>query len=560
MSFIQKKISFKPLSATNFNLPLLHLLIPEIKVTLKNAETHLSEFYDDQEQAPLLIDSIDMFKQLSSVLKLIALYGVSELADVLAISIGKLYDEGDNTNEELILNISEGVMTLGRYIEFVLLKETIEPTLLIPVINKLNANIGRNLIDEQTFIPSDYSNISIVDPETHYEAIQSLPINARPLIMGYRAGLEVALANKNGELTDKDAQKLKTMNNVCRLIAKHSDKLFWQAAQAVTYNISSILPLNDSQKRTLIFLEQQFNDYLSANNSEFANLVSFACSRENELAQDIKRRIDSSRLNDEQLTQMKHYLYGPDGEVANTINKLIQNSIDIIKERVDAFVRGESENPTKQDAKEISVKLNTLASTLHLINLNEAAAALKASAQEVSQWDTPSSEDFDKLLGSLMISENAAIYLAKSHTPGAIMQPLHNSKISAYQLNTAYETLVKESRIIIATIEHIINDYIESDYSDLSILSEIPTLIKQVSGALYFLDLSDGYTILNRLAKFMETKVINSKMPIGDIILAQIADIILSIDYYLNGYEKSQPVGYHALRVSVDSLNKLLAV
>lgn len=39
------------LTATNFDLPSLHLLRPEIQTTLKDAEVHLSEFNDDTEQA-----------------------------------------------------------------------------------------------------------------------------------------------------------------------------------------------------------------------------------------------------------------------------------------------------------------------------------------------------------------------------------------------------------------------------------------------------------------------------------------------------------------------------
>ena len=62
-----------------------------------------------------------------------------------------------------------------------------------------------------------------------------------------------------------------------------------------------------------------------------------------------------------------------------------------------------------------------------------------------------------------MVGENEAIYMAKSHTPGSVMQPLHNSKISVYQLDTAYDTLVSESRTAIATVEQAISDYIADD-------------------------------------------------------------------------------------------------
>lgn len=56
------------LSITNFNLPSLYILHDEIMVTLRDTENHLSEFNDDNSQAPLLLDSIDVLTQLSRIL------------------------------------------------------------------------------------------------------------------------------------------------------------------------------------------------------------------------------------------------------------------------------------------------------------------------------------------------------------------------------------------------------------------------------------------------------------------------------------------------------------
>ena len=71
----QMKLTAPTLSITDFNLPSLHLLHDEIIVTLKDAEIHLGEFNDDDSQAPLLLDSIVVLKQLSYIFKQISLVG-----------------------------------------------------------------------------------------------------------------------------------------------------------------------------------------------------------------------------------------------------------------------------------------------------------------------------------------------------------------------------------------------------------------------------------------------------------------------------------------------------
>lgn len=64
----QIKLTAPTLSTTNFDLPSLHILHEEIIVTLKDTEVHLSEFNDDNAQAPLLLDSISVLGQLSCIL------------------------------------------------------------------------------------------------------------------------------------------------------------------------------------------------------------------------------------------------------------------------------------------------------------------------------------------------------------------------------------------------------------------------------------------------------------------------------------------------------------
>ena len=549
------------LSSTNFDLPSLYLLRPEINVVLDNAETHLSEFNDDEEQAPLLLDSIEVLGQLAAILDLISLAGGSDLAELLSDSMKSLYDAGDNTNDDLILNISEGIMTLDRYIEFVLLKETLEPSLLLPVINRLSESIGRTSVDASQFNKSDkgsYHNISIANPEQNYDSVEDLGLDGNLLATAYRSGLNVALTKKDATLTDEEKQKLQAMASACAMVSAHSKSLFWRAAEAVTQNLASALPLSNPQKRTLVFLEQQFKNYLPANDNRFADLVSFACQRDNSIADAIKQEFSSSRLNDSQLDELKRHLLGPDREVANKLNTLIQDEISLIKDKVDALVRGDSKNPAATEANQIAEKLNNLASVMRLLNIDSATEAFTTSASHVKGWQNPTPEDFDALLTSLMVGENEAIYMAKSHTPGSVMQPLHNSKISVYQLDTAYDTLVSESRTAIATVEQAISDYIADDDKDLLNLNNTPEMMRQVAGASSFLGLTDEANMLNRLATYMNDQVLENRLTLTDEQLADMADVLMAVDYHLEGLEQNHPVGSHAMHIGHQSLQILL--
>lgn len=554
----QMKLTAPTLSVTDFNLPSLHLLHDEIVVTLKDTETHLSEFNDDNTQAPLLLDSIIVLKQLSRIFKLISLVGAEALNTAIVNGLQRLYDNGDNNDVNLIMDLSEAIMTLDRYVEFVLLTESVEPTLLLPVINKLNAHGQHAPITADYFSAFGSSSVIIASPEKNFQPLHELGLNNELLTDAYRSGLGVALLNQDGTVSADAQQKLNAMGAACALIASKTSSLFWQAAAAATADIAAILPLTLSQKHTLIYLEQQFQSYLPVMDTRFADLVSFACQRDNKAAQHLREQYAQNRLEEPQLEQMRRFLFGPNRALTDTLNTMIQTQINTIKEEVDSYARGDSVNSAEMQTAKIIEDLATLGSALRLLGLSNAADSLRAAAEEVGRWQAPSPEDFDRLLLAFMHAENATIAMAEMHTPGAIYLPLNNPHISLHQLNTANDTLIQESRTAIANAEQAINDYLAEPERDMLNIQNIPEMMRQVAGAVRFLQLPTPASMLSQLANYIEQRI-ESGRRIEDGTLACIADVIMAVDHHLDGFEHNRPVSKQALDVGQQSLSQLLA-
>ncbi|MEN6668803.1 hypothetical protein AAJP47_00330 [Psychrobacter sp. B38] len=554
----QMKLTAPTLSVTDFNLPSLHLLHDEIVVTLKDTEIHLSEFNDDDGQAPLLLDSIIVLKQLSYIFKLISLVGAEVLNTAIVNGLQRLYDNADNNDVELIMDLSEAIMTLDRYIEFVLLTESVEPTLLLPVINKLNAHGQQSPIAADYFSAFGSSSVIIANPEKNFQPLKELNLDSELLTYAYRSGLGVALLNQDGNVSSDEQQKLNGMSAACALIASNSSSLFWQAAFAAVTDIASILPLNTSQKQTLIYLEQQFQSYLPVMDKRFADLVSFACQRDNEAAKELRVQYAKNRLEGSQIEQMKQFLFGPNRALTDTLNTIIQTQINTIKEQVDSYARGDSIHPAEMQTAQIIDELTVLGSALRLLGLSSAANSLSTAADAVKHWRAPSPDDFDHLLLALMQAENAAIAMAEMHTPGAIYLPLNNPHISLHQLNTANDTLIQESRTAIASAEQAINDYLAEPERDMLNIQNVPEMMRQVSGAVRFLQLPTPASMLSQLANYIERRI-ESGQRIEDQTLAYIADVIMAVDYRLDGFEHNRPVGKQALDIGQQSLSRLLA-
>ena len=546
------------LTATNFDLPSLHLLRPEIAVTLHDAEMHLSEFNDDSSQAPLLLDSVDTLAQLAKVLRLIQLEEGYELANSLSAGLQKLYDERDRPNNDMMMDVSEGIMTLARYIEFVLLKETIEPSLLLPIINQLHSDLNQPGLQLSDLTANKNSSIVIANPEQNYQPLKSLGIDPKKLVEAYRAGLSVALTAQSNQLSPKELEKLNAMQAACEMVSKRTDSLFWHAADAAVSDLAGVLPLSNLQKRALIFVEQQFNDYLPVNDSRFADLVQFASSRDSQLALQVQRKFSANTLDETQLKTMRRFLFGPDRDVTSTLNQLIQQEIDLIKSASDSYARQVNLNSSPDEIDSMAQRLHDLSSVFKTLNLNEVSAALTQQIGKVKTWTQPTPNDFDELLGTLMMAENAAINLAKSHTPGAVTLPVYNQTISLHQIETAHNTLVQESRTAIATIETALNDYLNDTDKDILHIKPVPDMMRAISGACLFLNLPRQSQLLKRGATVLQNLIEQRGRELSEHALAKIADIVMSADYYLESLETNKPAGNHAMYVGYRSLQHML--
>lgn len=546
------------LTATNFDLPSLHLLRPEIAVTLHDAEMHLSEFNDDSSQAPLLLDSVDTLAQLAKVLRLIQLEEGYELANSLSAGLQKLYDERDRPNNDMMMDVSEGIMTLARYIEFVLLKETIEPSLLLPIINQLHSDLNQPGLQLSDLTANKNSSIVIANPEQNYQPLKSLGIDPKKLVEAYRAGLSVALTAQSNQLSPKELEKLNAMQAACEMVSKRTDSLFWHAADAAVSDLAGVLPLSNLQKRALIFVEQQFNDYLPVNDSRFADLVQFASSRDSQLALQVQRKFSANTLDETQLKTMRRFLFGPDRDVTSTLNQLIQQEIDLIKSASDSYARQVNLNSSPDEIDSMAQRLHDLSSVFKTLNLNEVSAALTQQIGKVKTWTQPTPNDFDELLGTLMMAENAAINLAKSHTPGAVTLPVYNQTISLHQIETAHNTLVQESRTAIATIETALNDYLNDTDKDILHIKPVPDMMRAISGACLFLNLPRQSQLLKRGATVLQNLIEQQGRELSEYALAKIADIVMSADYYLESLETNKPAGNHAMYVGYRSLQHML--
>lgn len=547
----------KAAQASFFDIASLHQLRPEIEASLKAIEYNISEFIDDETTAPALADSVEALEQVKAILGLIQLRGSSELTTALIDAISHLCNTGKNNDHELIYVVSEGVMLLGRYIEFVLLKDKIQPKLLLDKINAIRLRLKQPLLGESYF--DDIPQVSALNfqNKSHYQSIAKLGQAAPFLQKLYRIGLRTALSIKDSKATPEQLKSLQLMKVACAQVHERLGSVFWESALAAVTDVQKALPLTPSRKRTLVLIEQQFyTQSADVSDNNFADVLSMAICRGNNASNALRTMVDVPLTTDSAFNDMYRFMFGPNRNVVDTVNELIQEEITQAKDRIDTEARKEKIQP--EAFREIAIDLRDLALRLHMLGLKTAAAKVMKEAKAVSKWKEATPEQFTALLSALLYAENSSILMAKSHTPGAVSLPLNNTSISLHQLDTAFSELVKESRNTLANAERSVMSFITSQERDVLHLSNMPTMLSSVGGAMLFVDVPKGYKLLARAALYMKDllKDVNN---VTDAKLSRIADVITAADYYLQSIEVNKPSGNQPLVIGARSLKQLLA-
>lgn len=544
--------------AAHFDVASLHLVKPEIDLSLSQIESVLSVFVDDDQNTSGLVDAAEAMAQIYGILRLLNLYGASELAGAMSKAMKDIAANPSHTREEKLAALGEGLMVLHRYLEFVLLRETLLPHLLLPITNTLNQMAGLPLLREGYFL-TPYLDLQHITPmgetATALHLAEQQPLIAF-LTRMYRHGLAAVLL---GHATSDHYQVMQRAGfEMARLASGGASELYWQAVKSSLEQLELCRPMTASRQRVLATIERQFAKPTAIPTlADLTDVLALGTCRDHATAGALRTQLQLFNMaTDRTSSDLARFLFGPNGEVIHTVNALIHQEISQIKHQIDGLVRGEA---VETGTIGISERMQILAGSFDMLNLGEAADQLRQQIALESNWLKGDNQDsLNALMDALMMAENAMTILDKSYTYGAIMLPLNNMMISLHQLDEARATLVSESRGTIGMAMRALMAYIEND-SDALHLANVPVMLESVSGAMLFLEAPRGHKILQNTAHYMQRRFTPDQAAASNEELDRLADALVCIDYYLESIEINKPAGERPFSIGENSLAILQA-
>lgn len=455
-------------------------------------------------------------------------------------------------NSTDVIALSEGTTMLKRYIEFICLREVKIPQFLLDTLNRLELSLGKPLTSEGQHIETLLDSIT---PDFDLPQAPALE-KSKYVHRLYKLALNKLLKQ---EETESDLQAIKLAGAyLAGLSEKHPSKQYWNLVFNAFNQLDHLL-LSEPRLRTFISIERNMAQYFSAPErykaslADIANVLSLCISQEDEVSQHIrgKLNIGDDLLTDIQLQVFSRHLYGPDFDTMHTISDLVTAEMTQIRNDIEFNYQ----NMTPEKTQELQAKLLQLGNIFKVLNLNEAHNDLTRQAASLNQTEILKDENFaQQLMNCILSAMNSIGVLERHHTSSRLQLRVNNMNISLDRLDEAHEALLNETKLLIDAASQTLVQFVKEQ--DPALLQTIPSQLREIGGALLFLNAETGRDALNAAASFLQ-----NRMDATDAIDAQninhVLDTLASADMLIDNLKNKLPVLHTMFKVALESSDKL---
>ncbi len=546
------------------NTTSLTFLKEAIDTTLTEAENQLEAFSDDHSRQDELQHCAQAFQQLRGICQVVELPAAALMSEEMALAARELQEK---VSEARIQALSNAIVLLARYFDYVQLKNRTLPALLIGGINELRRSGGKGLIQESHFFSADLSRQRAPEAPQRELSVSELSDLSRRLRHMYQVGLLGVLRGQGNatslKLMARALVRLDRATGQCGL-----SRFLWVAQAVLTAMYCDQMAITPARKALLSQYDRQLKKLVYDGDQavteeaplllikESLFIVSLSAEDSGTIG-DVKQAFGlKAEVSDTVLQRELALMTGASGSVIRSVATAMRDEIADLKESLDLASQGVADT----NYQSVAASLNRLGSTLDMINKDDESRAIKLRAREVSKWapdQNVEGEAFHGLVDDLLIVENVVAGLERSISPeDDVHRTANNTNISLYQLDDARMTVVGECRAGLALAKRSISSFMDNNW-DAMHLSNLPGTFASIAGGLMFLELDRAKAVTEACHKYISNRLLSGDQVPTRENMETLADALTGVDYYLESMEEQKPIGDGVLEVAEESMNAL---
>ncbi|MGZ7455908.1 Hpt domain-containing protein [Pseudomonas sp. Ma2-10] len=515
----------------------------EIAETLKVAHQAIETLLDDPQATYALSECLACIHQVHGSLQMVEFYGAALLAEEMEHLTTALQQNRVNHRDETLHLLLQALGQLPIYLERVQGARRELPLVVLPLINDLRSARGESRLSETSLFspqlpglpPLDEESLALLEPT-------DLPNVLRKL----RQMLQMALV---GLLREQDGETnlgylTKVFARLEALCANAPLNPLWQVASALVEGMRGGSIANSPALRSLFkeadkelkrLLEQGMHGINQPAPPELLkSLLFYIAKAEHPTGQMLTMKdrygLDDALTDGAMVDEERTRLAGPDRDAMRSVLAALCEELVRVKERLDLFVRSDRQHIS--DLESLLAPLRQIADTLAVLGFGQPRKVIIDQLAVVLSLVQGQREPNDAILmdvaGALLYVEATLAGMVGTVEP----QSQEESRLPTTDLTQIHQIVIKEARICLQQAKDMIVDYIDADW-DRQHLQPLPALLTQVRGALAMIPLSRAASLIETCNHFIREHLLLDPDHPGWQELDSLADVVTSIDYYL---------------------------
>lgn len=516
----------------------------ELEATLQQAQSALETFSDDPSDLSQLEQAQDLIGQTQGIFQLLEEPGAVSLCDefnalINAIPTGEAADS-DQVRPKLDA-ISQGLVVLNRYLEFLSLGQKAIPAVLLPTINTVRKARGVSGLGEGHFFQFSFKPGK---PPTKkpFQFSNEIVTQLKKFRHMYQAGL---LHLIRGERTAGAFRYMGlALNRIDQLLANAPcAPLWWVASGALESMAQRDAKMTSPRKLLFAHLDRHLKELIRGAPKSLERppslplmkefLFLLAVNRSDSLrARQVAKfyRLPELSYTEETLEEQRQMLFSPGRGVLSSVSDALKEDIASIKDIVDQAARHDG----GFSARALQEKITKVADVYVMLGLQSPANVLKQQASVVAEWAdnaAPTDEQLLRIADAVLYAESALSRVLQGQRQ---LEGSGDNKAAQAQLHEARVVLIDEAEGGLALAKRAITAYMDSQGDKLHLANVVPTL-RGVKGAFVFLGSDTAADLIERAIQFIERDLSESGTMVDPQQLEAFADALSSLEFFLEG-------------------------
>ncbi|WP_095127091.1 Hpt domain-containing protein [Pseudomonas sp. Irchel s3h14] len=515
----------------------------EIAETLKVAHQAIETLLDDPQATHALSECLACVHQVHGSLQMVEFYGAALLAEEMEHLTTALQQNRVSHRDETLHLLLQALGQLPIYLDRVQGARRDLPLVVLPLINDLRSARGESLLSETSLFSPQLPDLPPLDEES---LALLEPADLPNVLRKLRQMLQMALV---GLLREQDGETnlgylTKVFARLEGLCGNAPLSPLWQVASALVEGMRGGSIANSPALRSLFkeadkelkrLLEQGMPGINQPAPLELLkSLLFYIAKAEHPTGQMLTMKdrygLDDALPDSAMVDEERARLAGPDRDAMRSVLAALCEELVRVKERLDLFVRSDRQHTS--DLESLLAPLRQIADTLAVLGFGQPRKVIIDQLAVVLSLAQGQREPNDAILmdvaGALLYVEATLAGMVGTVEP----ESQEDSRLPTTDLTQIHQIVIKEARICLQQAKDMIVDYIDADW-DRQHLQPLPALLTQVRGALAMIPLSRAASLIETCNHFIREHLLLDPDHPGWQELDSLADVITSIEYYL---------------------------